>query len=557
MSRFRWCILLFLAGQSPLPVQAETPIDLSLLQRPGAAWVIKPRPLLVWASGPVTVSVPLHYQLRYTGLTPSKVMPDLCLYSYRVSTTSPACQAHVDQGLGYYYSYVWMEAARSFETALLHDPDCAMAWWGLSKALEKWRKSSWKAALKQAEKRIQRANHRERLLIRARLEEKGLIEEVAKEKRKEQAGKTLDELLILYDDDQEGWFARAQLAGGNAGIPYYKGLLMVNPLHPGANHELVHFYERFQRPALGWPYAEAYIESSPSIPHAWHMQAHLATRLGKWDKTSDRSARAVELEKAYHQFLDVPPKKDYQYSHHLEILTLSLIHDGRYQEARAIKDEAWNVGHRHWDAWFRLHRGERDWSAVEQLLVDYAKSAKGKRNKAQRAYYRATVWLDRRRPAQARPHIDTLRAEYQKGKRKKTSRSELQYWEVQGRYLCQTGAIDGGLKLLEKTVQNTVDDFRHHAWGNGSYYMEAWGEAALAGDRPAIAEEAFLEALAHDPGSVRGALGMAILCRQQKRTREAKLYSALAKRCWQKADPGRFDELRESLTARSELARGE
>ena len=31
---------------------------------------------------------------------------------------------------------VWIEAARSFETAAKYDPECAMAWWGLSRALD-------------------------------------------------------------------------------------------------------------------------------------------------------------------------------------------------------------------------------------------------------------------------------------------------------------------------------------------------------------------------------------------------------------------------------------
>ena len=89
----------------------------------------------------------------------------------------------------------------------------------------------------------------------------------------------------------------AHLAGGFgfggvvSAVPFYKALLQVNPLHPGANHELVHFYENMRRPALGWPYAENYIKSSPGIPHPFHMQAHLATRIGRWDKTSDRSCR--------------------------------------------------------------------------------------------------------------------------------------------------------------------------------------------------------------------------------------------------------------------------
>jgi hypothetical protein len=60
--------------------------------------------------------------MKMTGLAPSKLVPDLCLLRYRISTTSPKCQAFFDQALGYFYSYVWMEAARSFETALQYDP---------------------------------------------------------------------------------------------------------------------------------------------------------------------------------------------------------------------------------------------------------------------------------------------------------------------------------------------------------------------------------------------------------------------------------------------------
>src|SRR5580704_15156416 len=79
---------------------------------------------------------PATQTLPITGLAPAKLVPDLCGVKYQVTTTSPECQAFFDQGLGYFYSYVWMEASRSFETASRHDPDCALAWWGLSRALE-------------------------------------------------------------------------------------------------------------------------------------------------------------------------------------------------------------------------------------------------------------------------------------------------------------------------------------------------------------------------------------------------------------------------------------
>src|SRR5262249_8035496 len=154
---------------------------------------------------------------------------------------------------------------------------------------------------------LPRASHRESFLITARLQEKGMLAGTAPDKRKEAAMKTIDELLTLYEDDEEGWYARAQLAGGTAGVVNYKALLRVNPLHPGAHHELVHFYENYKRPALGWPHAEGYMKSSPGIPHAFHMQAHLAMRIGRWDKTTDNSARAIELERAYHKAMNVKP----------------------------------------------------------------------------------------------------------------------------------------------------------------------------------------------------------------------------------------------------------
>src|SRR5262245_8041528 len=322
-------------------------------------------------------------KLPNTGLAPAKIFSNLCLYRYRVSTDSAECQAYVDQALGFYYSYVWMEAARSFETATKHDPNCAMAWWGVARACEKWGKGDQMAALRKAKELMPRADQREQKLILARVQEKGMTEEkLTPDQRTPTAIKTIDELLSLHDDDQEAWYYRAQLAGGTGfggsigAVPFFKALLRINPLHPGATHELVHYYENSRRPALGFPYAEKYIESSPGIPHPFHMQAHLATRLGRWDKTADRSARAIELEREYHKFQNVKPSDDHQFSHHLEILTISLVHDGRYQEARKIKAEAEKGDYKHWQPWFRLHLGERDWKALQTVIDHHRKRDK-------------------------------------------------------------------------------------------------------------------------------------------------------------------------------------
>jgi tetratricopeptide (TPR) repeat protein len=488
----------------------------------------------------------LPARMPMTGLAPAKIVPNLCLVRYRISTTSPECQAFFDQGLGYYYSYVWMEASRSFETAALLDPHCPLAWWGLSRALDHWGKRDQATrALVHADQLKENASHREQQLILASMQEKGQAPGAGDgEARKQKAIATIDNMIALYDDDEEAWYFRAQLAGGaglfggqTSAVPFYKALLRLNPLHPGANHELVHFYENIRRPALGWTYAENYIKSSPGIPHPFHMQAHLATRLGRWDKTSDRSARAIELERAYHRDMNVRPSEDSQYAHHLEILLLSLTHDGRFAEARAIREEASRAGQKLWIPWFRLHLAERDWDQSARVIAEHRKAAKS--DKTTPSYLAAVLYLKKGETARALPEIEVLQNAFRNHKNDKTL--EFRLWETQGLYMCQTGSPDAGLKLLARAVEKTKDDYRHHAWGNGAYYMEAWGIAALQAKRPAVAEEAFLEALAHDPGSVRAALGLQVLCEQQGRTEEAHRYADLARRCWGRAQPGALE----------------
>jgi tetratricopeptide (TPR) repeat protein len=496
-------------------------------------------------------------KLPITRLAPAKLIPGLCLVKYPITTKSPECQAYFDQALGYFYSYVWMEAARSFETAAKHDPDCPMAWWGLSRAIERWGKGQHVDALKKSQELIARASHREQLLIQARLQEKGMWPNVGEgDKRKNAAIDTIDTLLALHADDEEGWYARAQLAGGErlfggkaSSAPFYKALWKVNPLHPGANHELVHFYENFKRPALGWPHAELYMKSSPGIPHAFHMQAHLGMRIGRWDKTTDYSSRAIELQKEYHRTQGVTPAEDHQYAHHLETLLQSLIHDGRFKEAREVKAEGERLKYtNHKNHWFRLHLAERDWDAALKIADEYRKN-----EKTTASYLRALVYLAKGETDRAAPEVAVLQEAYQSKRTEKTLEQRL--WETQGWLMCQQGNAEAGIKLLVKNVEKNKDSYQAHAWGHGASFMERWGIAALQANKLDQAEEAFLESLAHDSGSVRGALGMQVLCERQGRTEEATRFHEVAERCWRKADPGRLETelaaMRIDFTSRS------
>ena len=471
---------------------------------------------VAFAGPPVDKVLPA--KLPLSGQAPAKLVPNLCLLRYRISTDSTKCQAFFDQGLAYFYSYVYDAAAQSFETAVLHDPDCAMAWWGLSRAFDRSNKPEMtQKALEKAREKQGQASHREQFLIRALLQSKAPVPPKATPEAKKSAAetnrlaaiKTIDELLSLYDDDEEGWYFRAQLAGaGVAAVPFYKALLRINPLHPGGTHELVHYYDSINRPALAWPYAENYIKGSPGVQHAYHMQvAHVAARLGRWDIIIERAVRGGEP----------------------GMLMQALTHDGRFAEAHKVGDPK-SVSR------FLLHVAERNWKSARQVL-DAQKIAE-----PQTPYLTALFYLKQDRPDQAASSVEALRQLLQ-AKNPKQDRRQLENYllETEGLLLCQQGDPKAGLALLNKLVEQTKYNHTQMGWGLGAYYDEARGIAALKTGQDEIAEEALLHALAHDSGSVRGALGMQVLCERLGRDEEAKRFRELARRIWQKADAGVLD----------------
>lgn len=479
--------------------------------------------------------------MPYSRLAPAKVQPGLCTLTYRISTQSPECQKFFDQGLGYFYSYVWHEAARSFETAARHDPECAMAWLGLSKALSQWSSRSSKAqdALKKAYELRQNASYSEKQLIEARAMEKGIAKDappVDGNARKLAAQKILDELIVLYPDDEEAWMSRGNLAaddkffGGNpASALYYLSVIKLNPLHPGANHELLHRYEYGQRPTLGWIYSEKYIESSPGIPHSWHMQGHLATRLGRWEKAADQALKSIALQRQHNHLWKLKPNDDHQWSHHLETCLQILTHQGRYREARQVYDEMLSLKFNTPEAFARFLYQSHDDAGLQKWL-DEART----KNKNTVNYYAALLQLRRGDLTKAQPEIDALEEALKKNP--KDTKLQNKVWETRGLAQCKGGMVDQGLALLKKAADASKNDYQQHAWGHGAYYMEVWGLAALTAGRDAMAEEAFLEALAHDPGSFQGALGLQVLCERQGKTDEAKVYQAMAEKAWQHAE---------------------
>src|SRR5712691_8355110 len=70
---------------------------------------------------------------------------DLGSYARAVTTSSASAQAWFDRGLIWTYSFNHEEAVRCFGRALDHDPDCALAYWGLAYALGPNYNKPWEA----------------------------------------------------------------------------------------------------------------------------------------------------------------------------------------------------------------------------------------------------------------------------------------------------------------------------------------------------------------------------------------------------------------------------
>lgn len=470
---------------------------------------------------------------------PPRLMEGLGNLSHRVTTRNPQAQAYYEQGLRCWHSYVAplsnkLGAGVNFQHAANLDPDCAMAYWGLSFCVQDNDVMSKLAAANRAlELALKNGNDKERRFCAARV-----LELSGKEKR-EQCLDTIDAAIAAYPDDVELWIWRGKIytgynLGGNVVtecLPYQIAAYQMHPEHPAPNHELIHGYERIDRPALGWRHTEGFRASAPNMPHANHMQGHLAMRLGRWQEAIDcaRTARRKSLE----GYPELDP------SHHIDIMVRALAHEGRFKEAEAEP---------------RAYRDGLPWARLLQLKavpdeLDQWVQRRLSTNAPDGAYIGALARLNRNDLPGAIPLIAKVEEQWKKN----ASANLYRYNEVKGRYLVQSGNVDEGLKLLKEAAAKAVKDSGLHAWGGGSYVLEVWGEAALRAHRWDDAEEAFLEALAHEHGSIIGALGLQVVAEQRSQSDLASHYAARATAIWKDADP---DALPRQLERLRKLAGG-
>lgn len=446
-----------------------------------------------------------------------RLFDGLGILSHEVTTRSSQAQAYYEQGLRCFHSYVTPAALQSFQHAANLDPSMPMAYWGLSLVAPAVGGAiTRQAAANRALELSINTTDRERRYAAAR------VLELAGKDSREACFDALDGAIAAYPDDVELWIWRGKALGGPNGsdIPgdalvYQIAANRLRPDHPSPSHELVHGYEGQNRPILGWQYAEGYERSAPNMPHAHHMMAHLATRLGRWDEAIRCTRLSVQKSREGYPELES--------GHHIDIMIRALAHQGRFADAHA-EPKAYRDGL----PWARMLRLKGDITALTTWAEQRRKS-----KSPDGVYIAALVALDRGDTASALPLIE----EVEKRNNEKSG-DFYRYAETRGRYLVQTGEVEQGLDLLRKAAAKAVKDTGAHAWGGGSYMLEVWGETALRAARLDEAEEAFLEAMAHEHGCIVGALGLEVVSERRKQTDMARHYSNRAATIWKDADKG-------------------
>ena len=280
---------------------------------------------------------------------------------FEITTKSDLAHKFFLQGVGQIHGFWYFEAERSFRQAAVHDPKCAMAYWGMAQA----NTSNQKRALEflsKAYEHIEGVSEREKMWIdsyAARLglptDEKGL-EAYRKDKKKfkpkrsdkDRRGdyvKKLEEIVLKYPKDLE---AKAFLVvtlylNARGGHPINSHVavnslamevIREKPLHP-THHFIIHLWDR-KKPEIALDSASKCGQGSPSVAHMWHMPGHIYSRLHRFADAAWQQEASARTDHRHMMNDLVLPDQIHNFAHNNEWLCRNLINLGRVHDALSL-----------------------------------------------------------------------------------------------------------------------------------------------------------------------------------------------------------------------------
>ncbi|KAI1956870.1 hypothetical protein LOZ58_006002 [Ophidiomyces ophidiicola] len=262
---------------------------------------------------------------------------DLGTFHRPVSTTCSHAQAWFDRGLVWTYAFNHEEAAKCFERAIAHDPDCAIAYWGLAYTRGPNYNKPWEAfdldergeiaaqtyrAVEQARENIHGASAVERALVNAlkhRYQESRLVDDLSVWNLDYAAAMAAVYASFPGDLDVAALYADAlmnltpwQLWDLETGKPAQgarteEARQVLEPAlrlpggseHPGLLHLYIHLMEMSNTPEVAAPWADALRELVPDAGHLNHMPSHIDILCGNYEMAVTANTKATAADRKF------------------------------------------------------------------------------------------------------------------------------------------------------------------------------------------------------------------------------------------------------------------
>ena len=265
---------------------------------------------------------------------------DLGSYGWPISTNNPGAQTWFDRGMLWCYAFNHEEAIRCFEQALVLDPHCAMAHWGIGYAIgpnynKRWeafdeadKKNSLERALAECAKAMAAAGGTSEI-------EQALIRALAKRYPSNPAepdfgpwneayAGAMREVFVAHRDDVDvcALYAEAvmnrtpwalwDLVTGepaqNAGTLEAMEVLETAfktldhkgaNRHPGLLHLYVHLMEMSPYPEKALKAGDTLVQLAPDAGHLVHMPTHIDVLCGDYHSVVERNDAAIVADRKF------------------------------------------------------------------------------------------------------------------------------------------------------------------------------------------------------------------------------------------------------------------
>lgn len=259
----------------------------------------------------------------------ARLIPGTGKIHFPVTSKDPRVQKYIEQGIGQLHGFSYYEAERSFRQAAAFDPNCGIAYWGMSLANDR---NATRARQFAAEAAAHKAglSPREQLYIDALNNDAGY--------------KTL---IQQFPDDLEAkafavWriWHRVESAPASRNevaeaLELSHEILAVDPLHP-IHHAVIHLVDEGNHQSQGLKSAARCGQSAPGIGHMWHMPTHIYYPLRRYPEAAWQLEACLRTENARIERDHILPDQVELYAHNNEWLVRTLMQLGRAHDARDI-----------------------------------------------------------------------------------------------------------------------------------------------------------------------------------------------------------------------------